>query len=209
MSSSVLLLLLSFLSFCPRIKSFYKNGGIVIAALTGFGGVFVIAATIKHSLLKMITKYFVASLAAADFLVGILGIPCPFISVVCLNQNYVSCIIIILMHITVVDFTAINYPYKYTASCIKALYIISMFVILMVESLFCIISLHVMKVISLYGELCLLATVLLNHANSTANQILYAPLNSKIKTTLKEMIHPQMYLQIVLLVEKKSLGRLA
>ena len=84
-----------------------------------------------------------------------------------------------------------------------------MFVILMVESLFCVISLHVMKVISLYGELCLLATVLLNHANSTANQILYAPLNSKIKTTLKEMIHPQMYLQIVLLVEKKSLGRLA
>ncbi|KAK2147283.1 hypothetical protein LSH36_561g01013 [Paralvinella palmiformis] len=102
----------------------------ILAVLTAFGNGFVIAAVITRPQLQNVTNYFVASLAAADFLVGILGIPCAVISFVGLYQNYASCVMVNMMIIILTQismfglcavaverFVAIKYPYKYSERC--------------------------------------------------------------------------------------------
>ena len=114
----------------PTLHIVYITGEIVFAALTAFGNGPILAAIIKHPRLQTITNCFVASLAAADFLVGILGIPCGLISFFSVNQNCISCVfvnimIIILTQISVLGlcavaverFIAIKYPYTCTESC--------------------------------------------------------------------------------------------
>ena len=282
----------------------YMTGEVVIAILTAFGNGFVIAAIIKHPRLQTITNYFVASLAAADFLVGVLGIPCALVAFSGLRQSYASCVfvnitIIILTQISVLGlcavaverFVSIKYPYRYTESCTAKLclivvvliwltgvtiavvpvliwdksstydgrcsfgavidqrdvvyvnfYVCTLIPLSFMFAIYCYIfyvvrqqlrriaavqqvaagadqkvalrkeskaakwfavvillfaiswlPLHVMNTILLYdGAFCLpcvLVAVILSHANSAVNPILYAYANSKFKTAFKQMLH--------------------
>ena len=66
----------------------YTMGEIILALSAAIGNGLVIAAIILHRPLQTITNYFVASLAAADFLVGVLGIPCTLVAFNGKPNNY-------------------------------------------------------------------------------------------------------------------------
>ncbi|KAK2163261.1 hypothetical protein LSH36_83g06053 [Paralvinella palmiformis] len=114
----------------PVASILYIAGETLIAALTALGNGAVIAAVVTRHQLQNVTNYFVASLAAADFFVGVFAIPCAVVSFVGLRQSYGSCalvnvVIIILTQISmfglcavaVERFVAIKYPYRYANSC--------------------------------------------------------------------------------------------
>ena len=281
----------------------YIVGETVIAVLTAVGNGLVIAAIVKYPQLQTITNYFVASLAAADFLVGVLGIPCAVVSFVGLRQSFASCVlvnimVIVLTQISVLGlcavaverFIAIKYPYKYADSCTAKLCLVTIGVVWLtgiaigalplvlwnkaptyggrcaftavidmhhvvymnffvctlaplsfIFAIYCYIfhvvrqqirriaavqqlatdanrstsfrkdakaakwfavvialfaiswlPLHVMNSMTLYGGPtclpCLLAAIILSHANSAVNPILYAYANSKFKSAFKQMI---------------------
>jgi len=145
----------------------YINGEVVIAALTALGNGFVLAAIIKHRRLQSITNYFVASLAASDFLVGVLGIPCAVVSFVGLHQNYIGCVlvnsmILILTQISLLGlcavaverFVAIKYPYRYANSCTGTLCLIVIVVVWLTGIVLCVVPLPIWNKWSSYNGQC-------------------------------------------------------
>lgn len=101
---------------------------IAISAVIGNGLVLIAIAT-AHSL-RTVTNFYVASLAAADLLVGLLGIPCVIVAFNGLPTNFAGCLIvnssiIVLTQISIFGllvvaferFFAIRYPYYYYRFC--------------------------------------------------------------------------------------------
>ncbi|KAK2147279.1 hypothetical protein LSH36_561g00026 [Paralvinella palmiformis] len=151
----------------------YITGEVVISTITAAGNGLVIAAIIKHPRLQTVTNYFVASLATADFLVGVLGIPCAIVSFVGLKQNYVSCVlvnimIIILTQISVLGlcavaverFIAIKYPYKYAESCTAKLCLSIIVIIWLMGIVIAVIPLLIWDKSSTYDGWCSFGAVI-------------------------------------------------
>ncbi|KAK2163262.1 hypothetical protein LSH36_83g06055 [Paralvinella palmiformis] len=151
----------------------YISGEVVIAALTVFGNGLVIVAIAKHSQLQTITNYFVANLAAADFLVGVLGIPCALISFVELDQSFISCamvnlMILILTQISVLGlcavaverFVAIKYPYRYVDGCTSNLCAAIIVAVWLLGILAGVIPLMAWKTETTYGGKCSFTAVI-------------------------------------------------
>lgn len=103
---------------------------ILIAVLSIFGNGMVLIVIIREKRLRTVTNYCVASLAAADFLVGALGIPCVEISFFGYPSNFYGCItlnsmIIVLTQISIFGllvialerFLAIRFPFWYKMHC--------------------------------------------------------------------------------------------
>ena len=78
---------------------------IVIALLIMLGNGLVLASIAREKTLQTITNYFVASLAAADFLVGMLGIPCALLGFNGIPNNFYGCL---LMNSMIVILTQIS-----------------------------------------------------------------------------------------------------
>jgi len=151
----------------------YMTGEVIIAILTSVGNSFVIAAIVVTPRLQTVTNYFVASLAAADFLVGVLGIPCGLIPFTGLKQNYVSCVlvnimIIILTQISVLGlcavaverFIAIKYPYKYAESCTAKLCLSIIVIIWLMGIVIAVIPLLIWDKSSTYDGWCSFGAVI-------------------------------------------------
>ena len=102
---------------------------IAFVSVVGNGVVLLLIAKEKH--LQTVTNYFVASLAAADLLVGAIGIPCVFVAIHdrpynsfmgCLTVN--SMIVVLtqisifgLLAIAIERFYAIRSPFSYNNNC--------------------------------------------------------------------------------------------
>ena len=151
----------------------YITGEALISAVTALGNGFVIAAIIMRPQLRTITNYFIASLAAADFLVGLFGIPCAVISFVGLQQNYISCVvvnmaIIILTQISMFGlcavaierFIAIKYPYRYSERCTVRLCVATIITLWLIGVVIGIIPLFVFDKSATYDGKCAFTAVI-------------------------------------------------
>eukprot|EP00914_Ancora_sagittata_P016097 GHVO01032165.1.p1 GENE.GHVO01032165.1~~GHVO01032165.1.p1 ORF type:complete len:216 (-),score=19.87 GHVO01032165.1:1160-1807(-) len=67
---------------------------ILIAALSIFGNGMVLAVIARERRLRTVTNYCVASLATADLLVGVLGIPCVMVSFYGYPSNFYGCLLL-------------------------------------------------------------------------------------------------------------------
>ncbi len=109
---------------------FYVCAEVLIGFLATLGNAMVIAAIATEERLQNITNYLLASLAGADLLVGVLGIPCALLAFNGLPRLYIGCLvmnsmIIILTQISIFGllaialerFYAIAYPLHYNDKC--------------------------------------------------------------------------------------------
>ena len=105
-------------------------GEIIIAFASVAGNALVLALIMKDKQLHTVTNYFIASLAAADLLVGALGIPCVLIAWHRYPHNFIGCLtvnsmIVVLTQISIFGlltiaierFIAIKEPFKYKEFC--------------------------------------------------------------------------------------------
>ena len=101
-------------------------GEIIIAFASVAGNALVLVLIMKDKQLHTVTNYFIASLAAADLLVGALGIPCVLIAWHGYPHNFIGCltvnsVIVVLTQISIFGlltiaierFIAIKEPFKY------------------------------------------------------------------------------------------------
>ena len=101
---------------------------IVVAVAAVFGNSLVILVFVRFHILKTVTNYYVISLAIADLLVGIIGIPCAIATSVGLPPNFQGCLfmnslllllctssIFSLVAVTVDRYWAIIHPLSYPA----------------------------------------------------------------------------------------------
>lgn len=101
---------------------------VLIAVASAVGNSIVLILIFRHGRLRTITNAFIANLAAADLMVGILGLPSVLLTVVGLPRNYygcllMTCMIIIctqvsifsLLTVAIDRFVAIKYPFFYNA----------------------------------------------------------------------------------------------
>ena len=104
----------------------YTTIEVIIAVVAIFGNSLVLYVIYKNKPLRTITNYFVTSLATADLLVGVLGIPSALITGNGYPHNFIGCLllsstVIILTQISVFGlltiaierFYAINNPFSY------------------------------------------------------------------------------------------------
>ncbi len=77
----------------------------VIGVVSILGNGLVLYVICKHQSLRSITNYIIASLAFADFLVGVIGIPCVLINNLGLPRNFYGCLI---MNSTIVSLAYIS-----------------------------------------------------------------------------------------------------
>ena len=102
----------------------------VIGLLSILGNGLVLIVIIRESQLQTFTNYFIASLATADLLVGLLGIPCAMLSMYGIPAEFYSClltntVIVILTQISIFGllavaverFIAIKFPFIYHSNC--------------------------------------------------------------------------------------------
>ncbi|CAD5117086.1 unnamed protein product [Dimorphilus gyrociliatus] len=78
---------------------------VLIAVLAIFGNGLVVLAIYRERTLQTVTNYLIASLAAADFAVGMIGIPCVIVNNYGLPRHYYACL---LMNSTIVVCTQIS-----------------------------------------------------------------------------------------------------
>ncbi|KAA8579700.1 hypothetical protein FQN60_006793 [Etheostoma spectabile] len=64
----------------PRLKGLYIATELIIAVLTIIGNLLVCLAVTRNKKLRTVTNYFLVSLAVADILVGLVGIPCAVLT---------------------------------------------------------------------------------------------------------------------------------
>lgn len=116
--------------FPEAVNIFYTCGESVIALVTVFGNGLVLYVIAKFNSLRTFTNYFIASLAAADMLVGFIGIPCSIIAFYGLPPGFWGCLfmnttIIMLTQISIFGlvtislerYVAIQYPFFYEKHC--------------------------------------------------------------------------------------------
>jgi hypothetical protein len=103
---------------------------ILIAVLSILGNGMVLLVIARERRLRTVTNYCVASLATADLLVGVLGIPCVLVSLYGYPSNFYGCLIlnsmiIVLTQISIFSllviamerFLAIRFPFWYKSHC--------------------------------------------------------------------------------------------
>lgn len=104
----------------------YSAVEIVVAVLSVIGNLLVIVVFYRYQVLRTITNYYVISLAVADLLVGLVGIPSALFTAVGLPHNFHACLfmtsvlmllctgsIFSLVGVTIDRFWAIFYPLTY------------------------------------------------------------------------------------------------
>ncbi|KAK2182405.1 hypothetical protein NP493_356g02063 [Ridgeia piscesae] len=108
----------------------YLGCELVIGVLSVLGNGLVLLVITRESQLQTFTNYFIASLAMADLLVGLLGIPCAIVSKYGLPADFYGClltntVIVILTQISIFGllavaverFIAIKFPFIYHTHC--------------------------------------------------------------------------------------------
>lgn len=108
----------------------YTVGEVIIAVLAMFGNGVLIVAIVRHRRLHTTTNVLIISLAAADLLVGALGIPCALLGFHGLPPDAYGCLLVNtaivaltqisifgLLIIAVERFVAIAFPFVYTEWC--------------------------------------------------------------------------------------------
>lgn len=104
----------------------YTATELLVATLASFGNLLVIIVFFKFESLKSVKNYYVISLATADLLVGLIGIPCAITVSVGLPANFQACIfmsslllllctssILSLVAVTIDRLVAILHPLHY------------------------------------------------------------------------------------------------
>ena len=108
------------------LDTVYATIEVITAIAAVIGNSLVIVVFIKFEILRTITNYYVISLATADLLVGVIGIPCAIATSAGLPPNFQACLlmnslllllctssIFSLVAVTVDRYWAIMYPMTY------------------------------------------------------------------------------------------------
>ena len=115
----------------PTLEPSYIIPEVLVAVLALVGNALVTFVFIREKKLRKLTNYYVVSLAIADLLVGLIGIPFAILSYIGLPKNFEACLVTIsllmmlctisifnLVAVSVDRYWAILYPLQY-ASCMS------------------------------------------------------------------------------------------